>query len=304
MKRSIKAVILGFAALGLLSTLGCVCYSCRANRVLEGEIESAKRDGATGIISGSEPITLPAAGQNACLLVHGWIGSRVDFNDLGSALNDRGFTVRLMLLPGHATTPRALEGISAEEMLEAVRVEYRALRTRYERVDVVGFSMGGTLATLLAAEEAIDRLVLVAPFYEVTHKWFYILTAETWNNIFSPFVPYAIKTESNKKVNRVDARPHIFSYKTFPTEAVTLLCDLGHRAADEALLSRIECPVLLVYSPGDEAASPEAAQRAQGAMKSKKKEAFPCPRSNHHILWDYDGPEAIEAICDFLIVDR
>ncbi len=303
MKRSIKAVILVLAVLGILSTLGCVCYSCRARHVLEQEIESADRDRATGIIRGSEPITLPAEGRKACLLVHGWIGSRVDFNDLGATLNDRGFTVRLMLLPGHATTPRALEEVGAEEMIEAVREEYRALRSRYERVDVIGFSMGGTLATLLAAEEPVDRLVLVAPFYEVAHKWFYILTAETWNTLFSPLVPYAIKTERNKKVNRVAARPHIFSYKTFPTEAVTLLCDLGHRAADKAILSRIDCPVLLVYSPGDEAASPEAARRAWGAMGSSFKESFPCPRSNHHILWDYDGPEAIEAICAFLASD-
>lgn len=300
MKRSIRAAILVLAILGVLSTLGCVCYSCRARHVLEQEIENADRDPATGIIRGSEPITLPAVGQSACLLVHGWIGSRVDFNNLGARLNERGFTVRAMLLPGHATTPRALEEIDAEEMIEAVREEYRALRSRYDRVDVIGFSMGGSLATLLAAEEPVGRLVLVAPFYEIAHRWFYVLSAETWNTLLSPFVSYGIKTESNKKVNRVEARPHIFSYKTFPTEAVSLLCDLGCRARDRAVLERIDCPILLVYAPGDQAASPEAAQKAVGAMQSDTKESFPCPRSNHHILWDHDGPEAIEAICAFL----
>ncbi len=300
MKRSIKALFLILAALALLSSLGCVCYSCRAQQLLEQEIGDADRDQATGIIRGSEPITLPAEGTRACLLVHGWIGSRVDFNDLGAALQKEGFTVRLMLLPGHATTPRELEQVGADEMLKAVRDEFRALRADHDRVDVIGFSMGGALATLLASEEPVDRLVLVAPFYEITYRWYYILPAETWNTLLCPFVPYVVKSESHKQVNRVEARPHIFSYRTFPTEAVSLLCELGSRAARREVLERIDCPVLLVYSPGDLAANPGAARQALDAMGSAAKESFSCPRSNHHILWDHDGPRAGEAICAFL----
>jgi len=244
-------------------------YADLAEMHLRDEISAARRNPETGVIAGTEAVTLAGTGGRACLLIHGWIGSRIDFNDLGQRLNDRGLTVRMLRLPGHGTTPRALARMEAGELVRTVEAEYLALKREHGTVAVVGFSMGGSLATILAARHPVDRLALVAPFYAVTYKWYYVFSPEIWNTILSPIIAYVIKAEDFIRVNKPEAKEHIFTYRTVPTR-------------------------------GDMAASPAAIEDAFGRMGSAEKELFRCDRSNHHILWDYDGEAAAEEIVEFL----
>ena len=74
--------------------------------------------------------------------------------------------------------------------------------------------------------------------------------------------------------------------------------DLEHDRAD--LATKIACPVLLLHSQGDEAADPEAAFEALSRMGSEDKQSVKFKRSNHHLLWDYDGEEAADKIVEFI----
>jgi carboxylesterase len=303
MKHRVRSVLRIAGGLFVICALGCVFYSCAAERLLEEEIRTADRDPGTGIIRGTEPKTLPGGGPRACLLVHGWIGSPIDFRDLGERLNEHDLTVRIMLLPGHGTSPRELAGMKADDFLRAVTEEFLALKETHEEVAVVGFSMGGALATLLAAEQDVDRLVLIAPYYAVTYRWFYVLPAEAWNSLLAPFVPFVIKSEKFQRVNRPEARGRIFTYRAASTASVAELVSLGDRARDPALLGRISCPLLLLHSEGDMAASASASAAAFESFGSGEKEYLSFTRSDHHILWDYDGEEAALRIVEFLRED-
>ena len=291
----------------LAVVLGFGLYACSAQRALRNEIANTPRDPATGVVIGTEAIDLdPPAGADrpttACLLVHGFIGSRIDFADLGERLAERGFHVRMMRLPGHGTTPPEFAEQTPETLLDAVEVEFDALRAQYEAVNVIGFSMGGALVTLLAARhDDIDRLVLVAPYYGVTYLWYYVLPAETWNVLFSPIIPYVVKPEWGTKVNRREALKEIYTYKVVPTKGARLLMQLGRRARNSKILAEVQCPVLLVMAEGDEAASPWRARRVFEEIPSAdKREAWFSEKSNHQLLWDYDREEAKAAILEFL----
>jgi carboxylesterase len=287
----------------LLAVLAMLGYTDLAEMHLREEIRSAERDPATGVIVGTEALTLPGTGRRACLLIHGWIGSRIDFNDLGLRLNEKGLTVRMLRLPGHGTTPRELEKVAADELVRAAEAEFLDLKRSHEEVALVGFSMGGSLATIVASRHPADRLVLVAPFYAVTYKWYYLLTPEMWNRILSPIVTYVIKADDFIRVNRAEAKKYIFTYKTVPTRSVSVLCELGRRARARELLGRIACPVLMAVAQGDMAASPAAMEEAFGLLASGERELFRCGRSNHHILWDHDGEAAAERIVEFLVAE-
>jgi len=293
-----------------------IFYSCVACHALRHEILTTPRDPETGVVIGAEAIDLdplpsPGAGTprdvptSACLLLHGWVGSRKDFNDLGERLAAAGYHVRLARLPGHGTTPTDFAAQTPESMLAGVEVEYRALRERYAEVNIIGFSMGGTLATLLAAREDVDRLVLVAPYYRVTYEWYYILPPEIWNGLLGWALPYVIKPEGTVRVNRVEAREDLYYYRVIPTNCVRILTRLGNEARRPETLSAVLCPVLLVMSEGDEAASPTAARKALACMgfPDKTIRMFSA-RSNHHLLSDYDREEAKEAILEFLATSR
>jgi len=161
----------------LLPACALMLYACAGCWLARREIVRTPRNAATGVVLGTEALDLdPPAGAprptRVCLLLHGFIGSRQDFNGFGARLAAAGYHVRMARLPGHGTTPLDLAGQTPESLYAGVHAEYRALRQRYATVDVVGYSLGGALATQLAAREDIHRLVLAAPFYAVTYHWF------------------------------------------------------------------------------------------------------------------------------------
>ena len=55
-----------------------------------------------------------------------------------------------------------------------------------------------------------------------------------------------------------------------------------------------------MHSWGDDAACPDRAAKAFEMIGSGDKEIAWFDRSNHHILWDYDGEEAANRIENFL----
>ena len=279
---------------------GVWCYSCVAKRAVAREVAAAARDPATGIIMGAEPLTLPGSSARACLLIHGWLGSRNDLGDLPARLNARGLTVRAMLLPGHGTTPYDLETVAAERFIEAVRWEYRALKAAHEDVTVIGFSIGGALATLLAAEEAPDRLVLVAPYFDVAYKPYYVLPAPVWNRLMRPFVRFVVRGDAFLGTTLREVKSRILAYRGVPTAAVAELLAIGARARAPETLAKVTAPVLLLHAPADHAAAYKAARTAFAQFGSAHKEFVTLPRSNHLIFWDRDAEEALRAIEAFL----
>jgi alpha-beta hydrolase superfamily lysophospholipase len=153
--------------------------------------------------------------------------------------------------------------------------------------------MGGTLATLAAARRQVDALVLAAPYFGVTTHWYYGLKPETWAKLSGPVVPWLYKSQRMIQVNKPDARPHIVSYRWVPAASVKMLMGLARQANNPDLLTKINCPVLLIHSHNDQAASPKAAQNALERMPAKNKKKLWLDRSNHILFWDYDAEKAI-----------
>jgi carboxylesterase len=300
--RLARLLLVAVPALALLAG----AYACAGARSLKREIATTPRDPQTGIVRGTEAATLDPPGQadaptTACLLIHGFIGSRKDFADLGERLAAAGFHVRLLRLPGHGTTPPDFAAQSPESLLRGAAAELQALRRQYRAVYVVGFSMGGALATLLAARQPVDRLVLASPYFAVTYKWYYLLPPRAWNAALSPVIPYLIKTDAFIKLNQREALKNLYTYRCVPTCGVSTLMALGDQAGAPATLQAIHCPALLVMAEGDDAASPAAARRAFAALGSPVKQSrWLSARNNHHIFWDYDCEIAKTAIVEFL----
>lgn len=280
------------------------CQSCASQRALQKEVASAPRDPDTGVILGTEAISLgPPDARAACLLVHGFVGSRKDFADLGERLAADGYYVRMMRLPGHGTTPREFAALGPEDLLAAARAELKNLESRFDRVYLIGFSMGGAISTELAAEEGngLAGVVLLSPYYRVTYHWYYVLPPMLWNRMFSPVVSYVIKTDRFVRVNLRESVSHIFSYRAIPTRGALTLEALGREARDPSTLRAVRAPLLLLQAEGDEAASPEAGREAFAQLGSTVKSIHMYgTRSNHHLLWDYDGEDAKLRILDFL----
>lgn len=260
------------------------------------------RDPESGILAGAEAINLGAEDADAAvLLVHGFIGAATNFGDLPEKLADAGYRVRAMRLPGHGTTPFELRETTPDsELLEAVLAELELLKETHRHVFIVGHSMGGALSALAASESGADGLVLAAPYFRVTHQWYYVLRPETWTSLTAWAVKWVYKGDTFIRVNRPESKEKIVSYRWVPTEATRAADRLANQARSAETLENITCPVLMLHSPDDFAASPRAAQRAFEMIGAQEKKLIWLDNSDHHLFWDYDREEAIVAVLDFI----
>ncbi|HUW60560.1 MAG TPA: alpha/beta fold hydrolase [Candidatus Bathyarchaeia archaeon] len=285
------------AAAVLLATIGA-SYAAGARLVARSDAQQP-RDSA-GLLIGAAPRDLgPENAECAVLLVHGYLGCGNNFGRLPERLAQSGFRVRVMLLPGHGTSPRNLANVSGDQLLKAVLDEIDRLRPNHKRLVLVGHSMGGTLATLAAAQRPVNGLVLAAPYFGVTTHWYYGLNPETWAKLSGPVVPWLYKGQHMIQVNKPDARPHIVSYRWVPASSVKMLMGLAKQANKPDLLAKINCPVLLIHSHNDQAASPEAAQNVLQKIPCATQKTVWLDRSNHILFWDYDAEQAINETVSF-----
>ena len=293
----------------ILPAIGLICtpvillcgYNIVTDYLVTEHDEKASRDPETGILVGAESLNLgPVDSPGAVLMVHGFLGAGNNFHYLPERLAEAGWRVRVMRLPGHGTIPCDLQSETADSMIQAVREELIDLRKSHKTVVLVGHSMGGTICTLVAAENKVDRLVLCAPYFGVSYKWYYLLRPETWTRITHPVLRWVYKGDTFIKVNRTEVKGDIISYRWVPMQGITILTELGRRASSHDILGRITCSVLLLHSRGDEAASCKFSETAFNKLKSSDKYAVWLTRSNHHILWDYEHETVIAEIVRFL----
>jgi carboxylesterase len=261
----------------------------------------ADRDPATAILRGAESRDLgPEGAPVAVLLIHGFAGATNNFGQLPELLAAEGFRVRAMRLPGHGTSPRNLRRTEPGELVDAVMHEVDALDARHDRVVVVGHSMGGALGTLAAAQGHVDGLVLAAPYFQITRRWYYILPPETWIQVGNPFIRWVYKGRLFLQVNRREAKEDIVTYAWLPTRAGLTSMEVARRANAWGVLGDVTCPVLMLHGRDDAVVCPEAARCAFDAMASHDKRAVWLDRSNHHVFWDHDRQEVMREVTGFV----
>lgn len=290
-----------------LTPLYIFSYNRFAQKRLLAEYEAGDRDPATGVLRGAEALTLPGEGREAVLMLHGYLGTRQDFNGLGEALQARGMTVRYLRFPGHGTRAEDFANVSPDQILQHARDEFFALSASHDKVHLVGFSMGATVTTLLASElgrlpgAQLGDVVLISPYFGVTHQWFYLLRPEQWQAVGRSLFPYVVRNEFFIKVNRRAAVPNIIAYRVIPSTGIDTLMELGRRARLPDTLAGIRAPVLILHSQGDEAADPQASLSAYSAMTGTSDKTYESYQdSNHILLWDYDADAAQTRILQFL----
>jgi pimeloyl-ACP methyl ester carboxylesterase len=83
--------------------------------------------------------------DKAILLIHGLTDSPFSFHDLSQYFFQQGFTVRTLLLPGHAIAPSELLNVDYEEWQQAAKFAIEETLSDYQQVYLGGLSTGGAL---------------------------------------------------------------------------------------------------------------------------------------------------------------
>ncbi|WP_026571368.1 alpha/beta hydrolase [Sediminibacillus terrae] len=98
-----------------------------------------------------------------CLCIHGYTGGPYEVEPLAERLKEKtDWQVVVPCLPGHGNT-LALKGVPFEQWVSAAEDEMKKLVNKCDSVYVIGFSMGGMIASYLAAKYKVNKLALLSP---------------------------------------------------------------------------------------------------------------------------------------------
>ena len=98
----------------------------------------------------------------AAMLLHGFATNKLDFISIMPFLKKRYDAIFLEDLPGHGNNG-SLDDFTVDNVINFVNEKYDELSLKYEKIDVYGYSMGGVLATYLAMNKNVNRIILLAP---------------------------------------------------------------------------------------------------------------------------------------------
>ncbi len=208
--------------------------------------------------------------QHGVLLIHGFTGSAAHMRMIGERLQQQGFTVMGINLPGHATGMDDMARCTWDDWLDAAKDAFLQLQERCDFVSAAGLSMGGCLALILAEQMQMTAVAPIsAPMGTRAPLW-----AASLASPFMKTVWWRGRKESAEPLkNEYDC-----GYPGFRTSCARHLSRLIKMARRD--LHAVTCPVLVVQSHADETITADSAEIIMKGVSSGVK----------GILWLEDVP--------------
>ncbi|MGE5582270.1 MAG: alpha/beta hydrolase [Bacillota bacterium] len=184
------------------------------------------------------------------LVIHGWTACPFEMRELGENLFKRGYNVYGVRLAGHGTSVEdyAKYGHADWEASAGKGLAIASLAGR--RVVIIGESMGGALAAILAAAfpRLTAKIILCAPCFQVA-DWRAELTVFGLVRLFIPEVDFGELRDWQQG----------YWYNRIPTTGVAELIKVAHKARKTGPL--ITAPALIIQATNDKMVNPKGAAR-------------------------------------------
>ncbi|MFC1656096.1 alpha/beta hydrolase [Patescibacteria group bacterium] len=244
----------------------------------------------------AKPFELKGSNKGV-LLIHGFTGSPPVLRFLGKHLNKKGgYTVKAPLLSGHGTSLENMEKASWKDWIADIESAHEELTKQCSEVYVVGYSMGGLLAMILASKVNPDKLALIAPALITTDK----------KAMFAPIGKYFIKYKNKISVKEMfpeeapkyDLKYNV-GYDKYPLKSICDLLKIEKLAKKS--LPKIQCPTLIIQSPKDDLVDPKSGNLIYNKIQSKQKELFWLKESIHICTIGPEKDKIHEKISEFFL---
>ncbi len=106
------------------------------------------------LMTDAEPYRFEGKSGVAFLICHGFRGTAYNTRGLGEFIHSLGHTAIGILLPGHGTTVEEMTKVRYYHWRDFLEKKYLEERSKYRRLFLIGFSMGGSLCLDIAAKNA------------------------------------------------------------------------------------------------------------------------------------------------------
>lgn len=238
----------------------------------------------------------------AIVYLHGFSATRQETAPLCERVAAHfGANLYYTRLTGHGLGGEALAGATVNDWLNDAEEALRIGERLGEKVVVVGCSTGGALAAWLAAkadEPNVLGYVLLSPNFAPKDPKTRYLTWP-WAN---QFIPKMVGEQMTwPQLNAQHARYWTTSYPTIALIPMMGLCKVA-QALD---LTRIEKPLLMIYSPRDQVVDVAAMESAFRRWGAQRKEVVPIvlegSKETHLIAGDIRAPGGTQPVAEAIV---
>ena len=183
-----------------------------------------------------------------CFIIHGFGGNRQEIMPLVNKLKEAGYKTATPLLAGHETCRSEMAKARYNDWIFSAETELKKFYQQCDHVIIIGFSMGGLVATHLVEKHKVDALILInTPYY-------YWNISQIIKNIFSSFKVYVKKYALSGTKNPFR----------------TLLEFLHFLNITKPLFKTINCPTLVMQTLDDDTVGPKSAEHIYALISAQK----------------------------------
>ena len=212
------------------------------------------------------------------IFVHGFTGSPASMRPWAAYFEDRGYTVSVPRLPGHATQWQDLNKVKWQEWPARVQVEVDNLKKSCKKVFLFGLSMGGATTLHVAENNELAGICLVNPMIHIPGNLIKV----------APFL--ALIQAGRASVGDDIKKPATteWGYDVLPTKGVVQLQKM--LKVTRANLGKVKCPTLLFHSVDDHVLPISNSNIIMSEIDSISGQRIELTNSYHVATLDLDAP--------------
>ncbi len=252
--------------------------------------------------------------SRAVILYHGFITDDTDFGDLYKHLEGMYDEVVRGSYPGHGSYPDYIENFmefTAVGTFKSVLNTFDEVASRHDHIDVIGFSMGGALATYLSQVRKFDKMVLLAPANKYLNPRLPLESARFYYNLFKDAIIQTLKKRTNlhetvKENLAVYSKNHKISMdlavkRIIPNYTLSTVKTFYNVIKDcNSELKEITNETLLVWGKLDQLVPIETTEYIKGFCKNNNLDLEIYDDISHLMLCSENADKVIERIVTFL----
>jgi esterase/lipase len=235
--------------------------------------------------------------RKGIILVHGYMAAPEEIRPLADYLYEKGYNVYGVRLRGHGTSPDDLAIRNWEKWYDSASRAYIIMKNSVKKFSIAGFSMGGGIALLQAANKPgrfAGVISINAP-----------LKLKSIASKFSPFIVIWNKLLTSLKVDKWKLEfvkndpeyPHI-NYFRNPVSGGYELEKMMRFV--ENRLDKVTDPTLIIQASGDPVVDSVSGQEIFEKLGTKEKQLFRVNANHHGILRGKEANEVNAVILEFL----
>jgi len=212
------------------------------------------------------------------IFVHGFTGSPASMRSWAAYFEERGYTVSVPRLPGHATQWQDLNKVKWQEWPARVQAEVDRLKQSCKKVFVFGLSMGGATTLNIAENNDLAGICLVNPMIHIPGQ---LIKVAPLLSLVQP---------GRASVGDDIKKPGIteWGYDVLPTKGVVELQKM--LKVTRSNLGLVKCPTLLFHSVDDHVLPISNSNIIMSEIESIAGQRIELTNSYHVATMDFDAP--------------